>query len=49
VTAEHIDDLTARAMADFFITQSPVPWTAEEVRAALESALALESRATRDP
>jgi alcohol dehydrogenase len=46
VTAEHIDDLTARAMADFFITQSPVPWTAEEVRSALESALALQSRAT---
>jgi alcohol dehydrogenase len=46
VTAEHLDDLSARAMADFFITQSPVPWTAEEVRAALEAALAMEQRTT---
>lgn len=44
VREEHIEDLTRRAMADFFITQSPVPWSAGEVRAAFESALALESR-----
>jgi alcohol dehydrogenase len=44
VTEAHVDDLTERALADFFITQSPVPWTAAEVRAVFRSALALESR-----
>jgi alcohol dehydrogenase len=44
VSEEHIDDLTRRAMADFFITQSPVPWSALEVRTVFESALALEGR-----
>lgn len=46
VSDEHLDDLTARAMADFFITQSPIPWRAEEARAVFESALALENRNT---
>jgi alcohol dehydrogenase len=44
VTEQHLDDLTQRAMADFFITRSPVPWTAEQVRAVFESALALDAR-----
>ena len=44
VTEEQIEDLMQRAMPDVFITQSPVPWTAAEVRAVFESALALESR-----
>jgi alcohol dehydrogenase len=44
VTEEHVEDLTRRTMADFFITQSPVPWTASEVRAVFQSALALERR-----
>jgi choline dehydrogenase len=46
VTEQHLDDLTQRAMADFFITRSPVPWTAEQVRAVFESALALDARST---
>lgn len=45
VTAADLDGLTERALGDFFITQSPVPWSATEVRAAFERALALESRA----
>jgi alcohol dehydrogenase len=44
VAEEHIDDLAQRALADFFITQAPAPWTADEVRAVFASALALESR-----
>jgi alcohol dehydrogenase len=42
--AADLDELTERALADFFITQSPSPWTATEVRAAFEAALALERR-----
>ena len=34
-----LDRLTALAQADFFITQSPRPWTDAEVRAAFASAL----------
>jgi alcohol dehydrogenase len=45
VTAADLDDLTERALADFFITQSPSPWAAAEVRAAFEAALALDARA----
>jgi alcohol dehydrogenase class IV len=39
-----LDDLTKIAMADFFITQSPRPWSADEVRAAFAEALALSRR-----
>ncbi|EHN12755.1 Alcohol dehydrogenase [Patulibacter medicamentivorans] len=39
-----LDDLTRHAMADFFITQSPRPWSEAEVRAAFEGALALVGR-----
>lgn len=44
VGAGDLDELTERARADFFITQSPTPWTREEVHAAFEAALALERR-----
>jgi choline dehydrogenase len=39
-----LDDLTKQAMADFFITQSPRPWSEAEVRAAFREALALPGR-----
>jgi alcohol dehydrogenase len=39
-----LDRLTELALADFFITQSPEPWTRAEVRAAFEAALALTDR-----
>ena len=41
---DDLDDLTERAMADFFISQSPRPWSATEVRAAFAEALALAGR-----
>jgi alcohol dehydrogenase len=44
VTVADVDELTERAAADFFITQSPSPWSADEVRAAFEAALALDAR-----
>lgn len=44
VDADDLDELTERALADFFITQSPSPWSAAEVRAAFEAALALDRR-----
>jgi choline dehydrogenase len=44
VGADDLDELTERALADFFITQSPSPWTTGEVRSAFAAALALERR-----
>ncbi len=44
VDADDLDELTERTLADFFITQSPSPWSAAEVRAAFEAALALQRR-----
>lgn len=44
VTEDDLDDLTERALADFFITQAPEPWTADEVRAAFTAALAIDRR-----
>jgi alcohol dehydrogenase len=44
VGAEHLDELTEIAQADFFHTQSPAPWSYEELRRALELALAREAR-----
>lgn len=44
VTDADLDDLTELALADFFITQSPRPWSAVEVRAAFAEALALADR-----
>jgi alcohol dehydrogenase len=39
-----LDELTERAAADFFITQSPSPWSAGEVRAAFAAGLRLDAR-----
>ena len=44
VSDADLDDLTERALADFFITPSPAPWSATEVRAAFAAALALAQR-----
>ncbi len=44
VKAEDLDALTDAALADYFITTAPEPWTAAEVRGAFEAALALRSR-----
>jgi choline dehydrogenase len=44
VDAGDLDDLTHQAMGDFFITQSPQPWSEAEVRAVFEQALALPAR-----
>ena len=40
----HLPTLTDLALGDFFITQSPEPWTADEVRGAFAAALALNAR-----
>jgi alcohol dehydrogenase class IV len=39
-----LDDLTERTMGDFFITQSPEPWSAGEVRSAFAEALGVDRR-----
>ena len=44
VSENALDQLTERTMSDFFITQSPVPWTDAEVRAIFAAALGLASR-----
>jgi choline dehydrogenase len=44
VTEEHIEGLTRLSLEDFFITQSPAAWTADEVETVLRSALAIEGR-----
>lgn len=44
VQPAQLPTLTELALEDFFITQSPEPWTAEEVTAAFASALAEEDR-----
>ncbi|MBS1879604.1 MAG: iron-containing alcohol dehydrogenase [Actinobacteria bacterium] len=41
---DDLDQLTELALADFFITQSPHPWSAAEVRAAFGEALGLTGR-----
>jgi alcohol dehydrogenase len=45
VAEEHVAGLARLSLEDFFITQSPVPWTAEEVETVLRSGLAIERRA----
>ena len=45
VTEEHVEPLTALARDDYFHTQSPVPWSDEELRRVFEVALAQEERA----
>jgi alcohol dehydrogenase len=44
ITEADIDHLADLAMADFFITQAPVPWTKQEVVDAFMAALSLTSR-----
>ncbi|MFD1705624.1 iron-containing alcohol dehydrogenase family protein [Siminovitchia sediminis] len=44
VKEEDIKTLADRTMEDFFITQSPVPWTRDEVLTAFESAYQLTDR-----
>jgi alcohol dehydrogenase len=44
VTADDIELLSDNALDDYFITQSPRPWTKAEVVEAFTSALNLESR-----
>ena len=44
VQDEHLAELTARALDDFFITQSPEPWSIAEVTAAFAAALAENAR-----
>lgn len=44
VDESHLDTLAEIALDDFFHTQSPVPWTRQELRAAFEAALAQEHR-----
>lgn len=44
VKEEDIAILAERTMEDFFITQSPVPWTKDEVLAVFESAFKLTDR-----
>jgi len=39
-----LDALTQLALADYFITMAPEPWSTSEVRACFANALALESR-----
>jgi len=45
ITESDLDHLADLALADFFITMSPVPWTKDEVLGAFASALALSDRA----
>lgn len=44
IGAGDLDQLADSALADFFITVSPVPWTKEELLAAFSSALGLTDR-----
>ncbi len=41
---DDLDGLADLALADYFITMAPVPWTKDEVIAAFASALAIETR-----
>ena len=41
---DDLDGLADLALADYFITMSPVPWSKDEVIAAFASALALQTR-----
>jgi choline dehydrogenase len=44
VRKEHLDELTEKALADYFISVAPEPWSASEVRAAYEQGLELGGR-----
>jgi choline dehydrogenase len=41
VREEHLDELTEKALADYFISVAPEPWSAADVRAAYAQGLAL--------
>ena len=41
VREEHLDELTEKALADYFISIAPEPWSAVEVREAYAQGLAL--------
>ncbi len=47
VEEKHLDELTRVALEDFFHTQSPAPWSYEELHRAFEVALALQARTPR--
>jgi alcohol dehydrogenase len=44
ITESDLDTLTELALADYFITMAPAPWTADDVRGCFASALALTQR-----
>jgi len=44
VRDEHLDELTEKALADYFISVAPEPWSADDVRAAYAQGLALGAR-----
>ncbi len=44
VTEDQLDDLAGKALADYFISVAPAPWSAAEVRQAYEKGLALGDR-----
>lgn len=44
VTHSHVDELTEMALQDYFITESPSPWSADDVREAFTRALAVTAR-----
>jgi alcohol dehydrogenase class IV len=46
ITDADVDRLADLALADFFITMAPEPWSKQEVVDAFLSALSLESRAS---
>jgi alcohol dehydrogenase len=41
---EDLDELTEKALADYFITVAPEPWSADEVRSAYAQGLAIGGR-----
>jgi len=45
VTEADLDELADAALADYFISVAPEPWTKQDVIAAYRAALTLESRA----
>jgi alcohol dehydrogenase len=44
VRDEHLDELTEKALADYFISVAPEPWSGDDVRAAYAQGLALGAR-----
>ena len=44
VTEEQLDELAEKALADYFISVAPAPWSADEVRAAYRKGLEIGDR-----